>query len=121
MGILESHDIYLEHMPSSIDSVSLIIKDDVKDPKVRKVIDDIKNICEPEAIGFERGISLITVVGHGMKNTTGTSAICFQSLAKANINIRLIVQGSSELNIIIGVNDEDYEKAIENIYHGFLK
>ncbi|NMB10411.1 MAG: aspartate kinase [Tissierellia bacterium] len=120
MSILESHNIYLEHMPSSIDSISLIIHDDTSKPKIEELIEDIKMICKPDAINYSENISLVTVVGHGMINTAGTSATLFTALAKAGINVRLIVQGSSELNIIVGISDDDYEKAIEAIYDAFL-
>ncbi|WP_100066146.1 aspartate kinase [Miniphocaeibacter massiliensis] len=120
MSILESYDIYLEHMPSSIDSISLIIDDNVEEPKVKDIIDDIKLICKPDSVGYTKNISLITVVGHGMKNTSGTSATLFTGLARAGINVKLIVQGSSEVNIIVGISDDDYEKAIRAVYETFL-
>lgn len=121
MSILESHNIYLEHMPSSIDSISLIIHDDNSKPKIEELIEDIKMICKPDAINYSENISLVTVVGHGMRNTAGTSASLFTALAKAGINVRLIIQGSSELNIIVGISDKDYERAIDSIYKAFLK
>ncbi len=121
MSILESYDIYLEHMPSSIDSISLIIDDDVEEPKVKDIIEDIRLICKPDSVGYTKNISLITVVGHGMKNTSGTSATLFTGLANAGINVKLIIQGSSEVNIIVGISDEDYEKAIKSVYDVFLK
>ncbi len=119
MSILESHDIYLEHMPSSIDSISLII-DKSHENKIEEIIEDINIICKPDSIDFINHISLITVVGKGMRNTTGTSARIFTALANAHVNIRTIVQGSSELNIIIGVEDNDYENAIRAIYDAFI-
>lgn len=120
MSILESYDIYLEHMPSSIDSISLIIDDNVEEPMVNDIIQDIKVICKPDSIGYTKNISLITVVGHGMKNTSGTSATLFTGLAAAGINVKLIVQGSSEVNIIVGISDDDYEKAISAVYDTFM-
>ncbi len=120
MSILESYNIYLEHMPSSIDSISLIIDDDVDEPLVNDIIQDIKVICKPDSIGYTKNISLITVVGHGMKNTSGTSATLFTGLAKSEINVKLIIQGSSEVNIIVGISDDDYEKAIRAVYDVFM-
>lgn len=120
MSILESYDIYLEHMPSSIDSISLIINDNVEEPMVKDIIQDIKIICKPDSIGYTKNISLITVVGHGMKNTSGTSATLFTGLAKADINVKLIIQGSSEVNIIVGISDNDYENAIRAVYDTFM-
>lgn len=121
MSILESYDIYLEHMPSSIDSISLILDDKGNEALVRDIIQDIKVICKPDSIGYTKNISLITVVGHGMRSTSGTSATLFTGLAKAGINVRLIVQGSSEVNIIVGISDNDYENAIRAAYDSFLK
>ena len=120
MSILESYDIYLEHMPSSIDSISLILDDKGNESLVRDIIQDIKVICKPDSIGYTKNISLITVVGHGMKSTSGTSATLFTGLAKVGINVRLIVQGSSEVNIIVGISDSDYENAIRAAYDSFL-
>lgn len=120
MSILESYDIYLEHMPSSIDSISIIIDDNDEEPMVNDIVQDIKIICKPDSIGYTKNISLVTVVGHGMKNTSGTSATLFTGLAKANVNVKLIVQGSSEVNIIVGISDDDYEKAIRAVYNTFM-
>lgn len=120
MSILESYDIYLEHMPSSIDSISIIIDDNDEEPMVNDIVQDIKIICKPDSIGYTKNISLVTVVGHGMKNTSGTSATLFTGLAKANVNVKLIVQGSSEVNIIVGISDDDYERAIRAVYNTFM-
>ena len=120
MSVLESNNIYLEHMPSSIDSVSLIFNDNEKNPKINDVVSEIKAICKPDSIGYNKNISLITVVGHGMRYASGTASTLFTAMADAGVNIRLIVQGSSELNIILGVEDKDYEKAIRAAYDAFI-
>lgn len=120
MSILESNDIYLEHMPSSIDSISLLINDDNDKPKINDIVAEIKAICKPDSIGYTKNISLITVVGHGMRYASGTASTLFTAMSDADINIRLIVQGSSELNIIVGVEDKDYEKAIRAAYDAFI-
>lgn len=120
MQIVESYGLYIEHMPSSIDSLSVIIEDDEKDPKILDIIDDIKKILQPDSISYSQNIALISVVGDGMRKVSGTAAKIFTALSDENINVRLIVQGSSERNIIIGVADKDYKKAIRSIYHAFL-
>lgn len=120
MSILESNDLYLEHMPSSIDSISLLINDDNSKPLINDIVSEIKAVCKPDSIGYTKNISLIAVVGHGMRYASGTAATLFTALADADVNVRVIVQGSSELSIIVGVEDRDYEKSIRAIYDDFI-
>ena len=112
MSVLEVNNVFLEHMPSSIDSVSLIVNDLQLQGKMQTFV-------SPDNITVHRGISLVTVVGRGMINHVGISAKIFTALAKEDVNILMIIQGSSELNIIIGVAEEDYEKSIKAIYEAF--
>ena len=74
LSILESHNIYLEHMPSSIDSVSLIFRDDEESPKVDEIIQEIKAVCKPDRVGYNNNISLVSVVGRGMRRKSGSAA-----------------------------------------------
>ena len=120
MSVLEVNRIELEHMPTSIDSISLIVKENQLASNYETIINEIKTFCSPNDISVEPNIALITVVGAGMKNHVGLSAKLFSALAEANINIRMIIQGSSELNIIIGINQDYYEKAIDVIYKAFI-
>ncbi|RVU55039.1 aspartate kinase [Anaerosphaera multitolerans] len=120
MSVLEVNGITLEHMPTSIDSISLIVADKYLTGIQETLISEIKTFCNPDKITIDSGISLITVVGRGMKNHVGVSAKLFKSLADANVNIQMIIQGSSELNIIVGVDEKDYEKSIKSIYDAFL-
>ena len=120
MSVLEVNRIELEHMPTSIDSISLIVKENQLASNYETIINEIKTFCSPNNISVESNIALITVVGAGMKNHVGLSAKLFSALANANINIRMIIQGSSELNIIIGINQDYYEKAIDVIYKAFI-
>ena len=83
------------------------------------IIADLIETCAPDTIGVEKNIALIAVVGRGMKNAKGTAAALFEALAKADINIKMIDQGSSELNIIVGVDNKDFEKAITETYKYF--
>lgn len=121
MSVLEVNGIVLEHMPSSIDSLSLIVADKYLTGKTDTIETELKSFCNPDKVAFKSGIALITVVGRGMKNSIGTSAKLFTALAASKINVRMIVQGASEINIIVGVEEKDYERAIESIYDAFMK
>ncbi len=121
MSVLEVNGIVLEHMPSSIDSLSLIVADKYLTGKMDTIETELKSFCNPDKVAFKSGIALITVVGRGMKNSIGTSAKLFTALAASKINVRMIVQGASEINIIVGVEEKDYERAIESIYDAFMK
>lgn len=120
MSVLEVNDVRLEHMPTSIDSISLVVADKYLQGKVEAIMSEINSFCHPDFIKLEHNIALISVVGRGMKNHVGVSANLFTALAKENINIQLIVQGSSEMNIIVGIEEANYEKAIQAIYDAFL-
>ena len=91
-----------------------------KDYKLERVIDGIKNDVEPDIIRVMENVALIATVGHGMSSSIGTSARLFKAMAQANINAKLIDQGSSELSITVGVRNEDCEKCISAIYHEFF-
>jgi aspartate kinase len=119
MTIMETNDISVEHMPSSIDSISLIISDSELNSKLQKVVEEIRIYCNPDSIICYPNMALVAVVGRGMINTKGISAKVFTALAKEGINIRMITQGSSELNIIIGIENGDFERAIKAIYEAF--
>ena len=88
--------------------------------KEQKVVSALHRLADPDMIDIEADLALIAVVGRGMKSTRGTAARIFAALAHKNINIRMIDQGSSELNIIIGVRNEDFEEAITAIYNMFV-
>lgn len=119
--VFESNDISIEHMPSSIDSVSVIASDSQIAAKLNKVLEELKIYLNVDSISWERDISLIAVVGRGMINEKGVSSRTFTALARNGINIKMISQGSSEINIIIGVETKDFENAIEAIYREFYK
>ncbi|WP_055078312.1 aspartate kinase [Lagierella massiliensis] len=119
--VFESNDISIEHMPSSIDSVSVLVADSYIAPKLNKVIEELKIYLNVDSISWERDISLIAVVGRGMINEKGVSSRIFTALAREGVNIKMISQGSSEINIIIGVETKDFEKAIRSIYEEFYK
>lgn len=120
LSVLEYYGVSLEHMPSGIDTMSLVVSDsDIAGSVEYKVLEAIKGKVNPDMVHVYKNISLIAVVGHGMSFQKGTSAKIFSALAESNINVRMIDQGSSEINVIIGVNTEDQNKAIKAIYSAF--
>ncbi|MBR5578568.1 MAG: ACT domain-containing protein, partial [Lachnospiraceae bacterium] len=88
--------------------------------KEQQVVTGIHRLAKPDTIDIEADLALIAVVGRGMKSTRGTAGRIFSALAHAKVNVKMIDQGSSELNIIIGVKNEDFETAIEAIYNIFV-
>lgn len=121
LSILERNGISFEHMPSGIDTISLVIADTQLDHKLDKVIDEIKRECQPDTIEVSPNMALIATVGLGMAYTPGVAAKLFTALAESNVNVRMIDQGSSEINIIVGVENDQFEKAVCAIYEAFVK
>lgn len=119
ISVFETNDISIEHMPSSIDSISVIVSDLQLNGKRDKIVEEIKIYCNPDNIICSSGMALVAVVGRGMISKKGISAKVFTALAKADINIRMISQGSSELNIIVGIENKDFDKAVLSIYKAF--
>lgn len=118
-GILEDNDIAIEHLPTGIDTVSVVIDNKAIDGKLDEILDEIQRQLKPDFIESFDNMALIATVGSGMSARTGVSARLFTSLASAGVNIRMIDQGSSEMNIIVGVENKDFEKAIKAIYEAF--
>lgn len=118
---VEKNGLNFEHMPSGIDTLSVVIPDAQISDKLQKLIDDIYTSCAPDSIDVTTGLALIATVGRGMIRQVGIAANLFSALAHGGVNIRMIDQGSSELNIIVGVENADFEKAIKAIYHAFVK
>lgn len=119
MSVLEYYGVNFEHMPSGIDTMSIVVSESELGDKMDKVIDGIKKNVSVDTVTVSKGMAVIATVGHGMARRKGTSATLFTALYNAGINVRMIDQGSSELNIIVGVDNEDYSKAIQAIYQGF--
>ncbi len=119
LSVLELEGISFEHMPSGIDTLSVVIRDEYLSGKMQKIVNKISDTVQADNVEIHSGLSLIATVGHNMASRQGTAAAIFEALANAHINIRMIDQGSSELNIIIGVDTFDYEKAISAIYYAF--
>ncbi len=121
LEVLEVNKISFEHLPSSIDSMCVIVKTEELEGKREKILDSIFRLTNPDAVVIHDGIALLAVVGRGMVRSKGTAARVFSSLANASVNIRMIDQGSSELNIIIGVEESDYIPALRAIYGEFVQ
>jgi aspartate kinase len=120
LEVFEKHNISFEHVPSGIDTFTVFVHQSEFEEKEQKVLAGIHKLAEPDSIDMEADLALIAVVGRGMKAMRGTAARIFAALAHSDINIKMIDQGSSELNIIIGVRNEDFEAAIKAIYDIFV-
>lgn len=120
LKVLYDNDLSFEHMPSGIDTMSITLDSAQLEPIRDKVVAEIRKAVEPDHIEIEDGIATIAVVGRRMKNTRGTVARIFAAMAHARINVKLIDQGSSELNVIIGVSESDFAEAIRRIYDMFI-
>lgn len=119
-GILEDNGVAIEHMPSGIDTVSVVLENEAIDGKLDEITEEIKRQLKPDHMETFENMALIATVGSGMSARVGVSAQLFTALADAKINIRMIDQGSSEMNIIVGVENKDFEKAIKAIYGAFV-
>ncbi|BDF33892.1 aspartokinase [Lachnospiraceae bacterium] len=120
LEVFEENDISIEHMPSGIDTMTIFVHQDEFEEKEQKVIAGIHRAVEPDFLELESDLALIAVVGRGMRATRGTSGRIFSALAHANVNVKMIDQGSSELNIIIGVRNHDFEAAVRALYDIFV-
>ena len=120
LKVLADHGVSMEHMPSGIDTLSVVIADTQLHEKRQQVVDDLVRICEPDSLEIQDSMALIAVVGRGMINKVGTSAKVFSALAKSGVNVRMIDQGSSEINIIIGVENHEFNTAVNAIYRAFV-
>ncbi len=119
LSILEDYDINFEHLPSGIDTLSVVVSNEYISENLDKVICAIKQQLSPDSIDVYKDIALIATVGQGMTRERGVSAKLFTALAEADVNVRMIDQGSSEMNIIVGVENADFERAIRAIYQAF--
>lgn len=118
---LEKNGLCFEHMPSGIDTMSVVVSTDALVGKERAILDEINFRVHPDKLEIENNLALIAVVGRGMRKQRGTAGRLFSALAEERVNVKMIDQGSSELNIIIGVEEEDFETAMKAIYNAFVK
>ncbi len=121
LSVLEVNGISFEHMPSGIDTLSVVVAArDIQD-KMERILAEIRTECQPDSVSVSQGLALIATVGRGMAYTPGIASRIFGALGEAAVNIRMLDQGSSEINIIVGVSNEDFERAVTAIYEAFVK
>ncbi len=121
LEVLENHDLCFEHLPSGIDTMSVIVNDADFLPKKDAILHEIERTTRADSITLNGGIALIAVVGRGMAGSMGTAGRVFTAIGNSGVNIRMIDQGSSELSIIVGVDENDYIKTLNAIYKEFVK
>ena len=117
---LEDFDVSFEHLPTGIDTMCVIVSDRELSTRKDQIIQRIRQTCQPDSIEIQSGLALIATVGYGMVRRRGTAAKLFKALYEADVNVRMIDHGSSELNIIVGVDTADFETAMRAIYHAFV-
>jgi len=120
LGVLEHYGISFEHLPSGIDTMSLVLRTEHLNEHRAQILREITEQVKPDSLAVEDGLALVAVVGHGMVRSKGTAARVFAAIYRAGINVRMIDQGSSELNIILGVDESDYAAAVRAIYAEFM-
>ena len=120
LQVFEDQGISFEHIPSGIDTLTVYVHQDEFEEKEQQVIAGIHRAVQPDFVEMESDLALIAVVGRGMKSQRGTAGRIFSALAHANVNVKMIDQGSSELNFIIGVENRDFEAAVKAIYDIFV-
>ena len=121
LQVFEEQGISFEHVPSGIDTMTVFVHQTEFQEKEQKVLKGLHSAVHPDVIDLESDLGLIAVVGRGMRQTRGTAGRIFSALAHAHVNVKMIDQGSSELNIIIGVRNADFERAIQAIYAIFVE
>ncbi|MDP3740864.1 MAG: aspartate kinase [bacterium] len=119
LDVFENHQISIEHLPTGIDTMSVVVSNDQLNDKADLVLDDLRSILKPDFVNLVYGLALIATVGLGMVNHPGTAAKLFSALGEAEINVLLIGQGSSQNNIIVGVKENDLPVAVRAIYKAF--
>lgn len=120
LSVIEESNLNIEHLPSGIDTMTIFIHQEELESHEQRILQGIQRNAEPDLIELESDLALIAVVGRGMKSSRGVAGRVFSALAHEYINIKMIDQGSSEYNIIIGVRNEDFENAIKAIYNIFV-
>jgi aspartate kinase len=119
LEVFEKYNINFEHLPTGIDTLSIIINEQDGETFKDVLFKGLQEKVNPDSIEYQKSLSLIAVVGRGMVRTKGTAARVFKAVAEADVNVRMIDQGSSELNIVLGVNDGDFDRAMRAIYNAF--
>lgn len=118
---LDQYEIHTEHLASGIDSMSHVVSTAELNAKIDEFLPELHKATDADNITVDTGLALVAVVGRGMKESKGTAARVFSAISNADVNVRMIDQGASELNIVIAVYEQDYEKTIQAIYNEFVK
>ena len=121
LEVLEDHEISFEHLPSGIDNMSIVVSSSTIEGRRDKLVSSIRRAVRPDSVTVEDGLALIAVVGRAMVKAKGTAARVFDAISGAGVNIKMIDQGSSEISIIVGVEEHDFDKALKAIYDEFVK
>lgn len=119
-NIFARYNIACEHCLTGIDVVSLVLKNPLFDLRRSEIISEIKRELSPDNVEVRTNMSLISVIGQGMGTVKGVFAKVFNALANAEVKVKMIEQGSDDLNIILGVDDEDYERSIRALYNALI-
>ena len=119
LRVLDRYNVSFEHIPSGIDTMSLVISDSKLKQNLEAILREIQRDCDPQSIELHSNMALVAVVGKGMIRSLGVAARVFAALYEAHVNVRMIDQGSSEMNIIVGVENEDLNNAVKAIYSAF--
>jgi aspartate kinase len=121
LDVLEDNEISFEHLPPGVDTMSVAVSSEYLEERRERLIASMNKRVRPDSVVIEDGMALLAVVGRGMVKAKGTAARVFNAISAADVNIRMIDQGSSELNIIVGVEEHDFDKALNAIYREFVK
>ena len=121
LEVIEDHDIIWEHMPSGIDTVSVVVETDQVAGQLDAIVTGLRSACKPDHIEVASDMALIASVGRGIMHTPGIAGRLFSALADAGVNVRMIDQGSGEMNIIVGVHSDQFERAVQAIYDCFVR
>ncbi|MBR3966600.1 MAG: aspartate kinase [Clostridia bacterium] len=121
LEVFEDNEVSFEHLPSGIDTMCVIVQTSVIEEKQEKILNSLTRAVKPDTINVDNGLALLAVVGRGMVKAKGTAARIVSAVSAADVNIRMIDQGSSELNVIIGVDEKELESALKAIYAEFVK
>jgi len=120
LAVIEDAGISFDHIPTGIDSLSMVIETSELEDKLDDILDELRRRLKPDDIYVEQNIALIAIVGRRMSRTPGVSARICTALARNNINIRMLNQGTNEINIIVGVEAPDFQNAVRVIYSEFV-
>ena len=121
LGVFDKYEISIEHVPSGVDSVAVVVSTEAVEPVLYKILDEIEKELHPESLQVTDGIALIAAVGRSMAYRPGISGRLFAALGENGVNVRMISQGPDEINIVFGVKNEDFEKSIRILYNSFVR